>query len=233
MTIARHIRDYQPPDTAVDVVRSAKIALLAGLSGSGIHTIKRGLLEDDGFAEIISYTTRQPREVGGVVERDGREYHFVSEDVMTDMLRDEAFVEAKLVNGVAYGTSIEGVGQAATQGVAIADIDVTGVEEYKAMSDQVVAIFIISPTYDEWMRRLKRRYKTNEDFLHEWPKRREHAIKELTRALEVPYYHFVINDDLERAIAVTAEIAARSDIFTRKDDEARLAARDLLRQITM
>lgn len=233
MTIAHHLRDYQPPETAVDVVRNAKIALLAGLSGSGIHTIKRALLENGEFAEIISHTTRQPREVGGVIEQDGREYYFVSDDDMTDKLHDQLFVEAKLVNGTAYGTSVASVVQAASRGVAIADVDVMGVEEYKAMSDQVVAIFIISPTYDEWMRRLKRRYKTNEDFLHEWPKRREHAIKELTRALEVPYYHVVVNDDLDRAIAVTAEIASRPDVFTRKDDEARLVARDLLQQISM
>jgi hypothetical protein len=81
------------------------------------------------------------------------------------------------------------------------------------------------------MRRLKRRYTTDEAFLREWPKRRDSAIKELTRALEVPYYHCVINDNLERAVGVVAEIAQRPDVFTRKDDEARLAARDLLRNI--
>jgi guanylate kinase len=105
--------------------------------------------------------------------------------------------------------------------------------EYKAVTDSVVAIFVLPPNYDEWMRRLKRRYTTDEAFLQEWPKRRDSAIKELQKALELPYYHCIINDDLDRAVEAAADIAARPDIFTRKDDEARLAARDLLQQIAM
>ena len=195
MTIARYIRDYQPPAEAVDVVRGAQIALIAGLSGSGVHTIKQRLLDDDRFAEIVSHTTRQPREIGGIVERDGREYNFVSDNEMIDLLQAGKMVEAKLVKDTVYGTSIKAVKQAVARGVAIADVDVAGVEEYRAISDKVVALFIIPPTYEEWLQRLKRRYTTTDDFLRDWPKRREHAIKELTQAVEVPYYHFIINDD--------------------------------------
>ena len=41
----------------------------------------------------------------------------------------------------------------------------------------------------------------------------------------------IINDDLERAVRVTEEIILRGDIFKRQDDEARLAARNLLNDI--
>jgi guanylate kinase len=233
MDLEKLIATYRPPKQAVDVIKNAKIALLSGISGAGKDTITRELLRQPEFGKIVSHTTRQPRANEGVMEQDGVDYHFISEDTAHDMLERGDFVEAKFVHGTVYGTSIAEVKQASEHGAAINDIDVQGVGEYKAVSDQVVAIFIIPPNYDEWVRRLKRRYATEEEYLREWPKRRNSAIKELQKALELPYYHCVINDDLNRAVEVTAEIAHRSDIFTRKDDEARLAARDLLGQITL
>ena len=148
------------------------------------------------------------------------------------MLEEGKFVEAKFVHGTVYGTSIEAVHRAAGSGIAITDIDVQGVEEYKDISDDVIAIFIVPPDYQTWVERLRRRYASDEEFVQEWPKRRETALSELTRALEVPYYHCIINDDLDRAIAVTSEIARREDdVFNQKDDEARLRARELLEEI--
>lgn len=227
------ITSYRPPKEAVAAVRQSKVALLVGISGAGKDTIKKGLLARSGFGEIISHTTRAPRENGGVLERDGQDYHFISEDTAKSMLERGDFIEAKLVHGTIYGTSTEDLLKAASKGVAITDLDVQGVAEYREISDEVIAIFVIPPSYDEWITRLKRRYTTNEEFLREWPKRRDSAIDELKKALEVPYYHCVINDDIDRAVSVAAEIAQREDVFTRKDDEARIVARDLLQQISM
>ena len=50
-------------------------------------------------------------------------------------------------------------------------------------------------------------------------------------ALEVPYYHFVINDDIDETARIVRAIALKPDVYNRKDDEARLAARDLLEQL--
>jgi guanylate kinase len=233
MDIERLITTYRPPKAAREVIQNTKIALLVGISGAGKDTIKHELLKRPGFGEIISHTTRPPRENEGVLEENGVDYHFISENQAYDMLERGEFVEAKFVHGTVYGTSISEVKRAGEAGTAITDVDVQGVSEYKAVTDSVVAIFVLPPNYDEWMRRLKRRYTTDEAFLQEWPKRRDSAIKELQKALELPYYHCIINDDLDRAVEAAADIAARPDIFTRKDDEARLAARDLLQHIAM
>lgn len=233
MDLETLITNYKPPKTAVEAIRNTKVALLVGISGAGKDTIKRELLKRPGFSEIISHTTRQPRHNEGVLEQDGVDYHFIDEKTARDALERGEFVEAKFVHGTVYGTSIAEVEQAGSRGTAITDVDVQGVAEYKAVSDHVVAIFVIPPTYEEWLRRLKRRYTTEDDFLREWPKRRDSAVKELQRALSLPYYHCVVNDDLTRAVEASADIAARPDVFTRKDDEARLAARDLLQQISM
>ena len=45
------------------------------------------------------------------------------------------------------------------------------------------------------------------------------------------YYHFVLNDDFEMAAEAIDKIAHSADTFHRKDDEARLAARDILDSI--
>jgi len=106
---------------------------------------------------------------------------------------------------------------------------VQGVAEYKDLSQNVVAMFILPPNYSTWRERLAKRYESEAAFLAEWEKRRNSAVKELTHALEVPYYHFIINDELDRVVEVTREIAMHTpDTFHRKDDEARMRARDLL-----
>lgn len=88
-----------------------------------------------------------------------------------------------------------------------------GVDEYKELSQNVIAIFILPPNYDEWRRRLAARYATPEEFDAEWPKRRASAIAELQHALEVPYYHVIINDNLDNAVAA-AQKSLTSQTFT-------------------
>lgn len=227
------IANYQPSRAAISLIQSAKIVLLVGISGAGKDTIKRKLLEDEGYKDIISHTTRAPRMDDGQMETDGVEYHFVQMDKAHQMLEEQAFIEAKFVHGsVVYGTSVNEVEKAYKQGkIAVTDIDVQGVEEYKQLSQDVVAIFILPPDCNTWRERLRKRYETEAEFEAEWPKRRNSAINELRQALEVPYYHFIINDDLNHAVRVAGDIAHKPDVFTRKDDLARLAARDLLASI--
>lgn len=229
MDLRQLIEEYQPPEAAIETIRHAKIALLVGISGAGKDTVKKALLTHKGFADIVSHTTRQPRTNAGVLEVDGEDYHFVAEDEAKTMLENGEFVEAKYVHGTVYGTSIAEVKQASSAGVAITDIDVQGVTEYKNVSNEVVAIFIVPPTYEIWIQRLRQRYANDDDFMAEWPKRRQSAIQELTKALLVPYYHFIINDTIDQAVeAAVAIVSHPSDEFHSKDDEARLAARELL-----
>jgi len=233
MDLEQLINNYTPPQEAVEVIKDTKIALLVGISGAGKDTIKRALLQKPHFGEIVSHTTRAPRYNEGTLEQDGVDYHFISEEKARAMLEAGEFVEAKFVHGTVYGTSVAEVKHAGEKGIAITDVDVQGVEEYKKVSGDVIAIFVVPPNYETWLSRLEQRYESHEAFMQEWPRRRATAIQELTRALELPYYHCVINDSLERAVHVSEEIAHRSDIYTRKDDEARIVARDLLSHIQL
>lgn len=232
MDLDELVQNYQPPESAVETIRHAKIALLVGISGAGKDTIVKALLKRPGFAAIVSHTTRQPRKNQGVLELDGKDYHFVNQETARGMVERGEFVEAKFVHGTIYGTSIAEVKRASEQGVAITDLDVQGVSEYKDISDQVMAIFIVPPTYNIWVERLKKRYATQAEFEVEWPKRHQSAIKELKNALLVPYYHFIVNDNLDDAVEAAIQIIAHpKDEFHSKDDEARLSARQLLKSI--
>lgn len=226
------IAAYEPSDRATELVQSAKITLLVGISGAGKDTIKKELLKKSDFHDIVSHTTRAPRVNNGIMEIPGVDYHFVDANMAKMMIESREFIEAKFVHGTVYGTSIDELQKSYDeQKIAITDIDVQGVAEYKALAQSVVAIFVIPPSYSIWRERLARRYESKEAFDAEWAKRRNSAVDELTHALEVPYYHFIINDELDRAVLVAEEIAHRPDVFHRKDDEARLRARDLLTAI--
>jgi len=232
MNLEDAITDYQPTEEARAVVQAAKIVLLAGIAGAGKDTIKGRLLQRNDFHDIISHTTRAPRANNGIDEVDGMDYHFINTDVAESMIKNHEFIEVKFVHGTVYGTSVAAVQTASADGkVAITDVDVQGVDEYKRISSQVIAVFVLPPSYDAWLERLHKRYASDDEFNAAFPKRRESAIKELKRTLAVSYYHFLINDDLERAVRVADEIAHQPDVFHRKDDEARLLARDLLEAI--
>ena len=74
-------------------------------------------------------------------------------------------------------------------------------------------------------------FRSEEELARELPKRLMAAQYELEHALAVPYFHFMINDDLERAVRVTDEIAHGDNVFNRHDDEARARASELLTSI--
>ena len=208
MDLAQKIAAYQPNGGVRQLVADTKLVLLVGVSGAGKDTTKQRLLQDPEFADIVSYTTRSPRQNAGVQERDGVDYHFIDEATAEKMLDAHDFIEAKFVHGTVYGTGVAEIQAIHDAGrIAITDIDVQGVDEYKNLSQTVVAIFLLPPNYDEWRRRLQTRYASVEEFEAEWPKRFASAIKELTHALEVPYYHFIINDNLDETARIAGDIA--------------------------
>ena len=230
--IEKLIREYQPSESVRQLIIQTKIVLLVGISGAGKDTTKQRLMQSSEFADIVSYTTRQPRQNKGVWEREGIDYNYIDEATAARLLESHAFVEAKFVHGTVYGTGVKQIEDIRDAGkIAVTDIDVQGVDEYKKLSPGVVAIFLLPPNYQEWRRRLSVRYASQEEFDREWPKRYNSAIREITHALEVPYYHFVINDDIDETARIVREIASKPDVYNRKDDEARLAARDLLEQL--
>jgi guanylate kinase len=180
------------------------------------------------YHHIISHTTRAPRENGGVMEQDGTEYHFISKETAVEMLQQGAFVEAKQYGGNLYGTSVAEIQKAYDEGkIAVTDIEVQGVAEYKAISPQVIAVFILPPNYDVWQQRLHARYGKEGADPADIARRMKTAIAELEEALDKPYYHFVVNESIEEAVRAVDSIAHHNDEFTTIDRSFRIWAEQL------
>lgn len=226
------VNSYHPSREVVDIVRRTPIVLLVGVSGAGKDTIRRELLKTGKYSSIVSHTTRAPRENGGVMEIDGVDYHFVTKEEAARMLENGAFIEAKKYGDNIYGTSAAEIKKASDQGkIAIGDVEVQGIAEYKSLSPSVVAQFILPPDYDEWQRRLHARYGENGADPADIQKRMRTAIAELEEALKQPYYHFVVNEKLEEAVRAVDKIAHNHNEFTIVDRSFRHWAEKLLQDL--
>lgn len=235
-TLSEQVENYTASLESERIIRAQRTIMLAGITGAGKDTLLKNLLTDEQYSgdyyRIVTHTTRGPRDNQDEREEDGVDYHFVSEAALSDLLKDHQMVEVNQFGDKFYGTSTgEFVIAQEKNRLAIGDVDINGIIAFHHIAQEMVtAIFIVPPDYDTWQGRLLRRYNGSTEKLAEsWSVRRDIAINELEQALAVPYFHFVINDDIERATGVIHSIAHREkDFFKRADDEARLAARALL-----
>ncbi len=226
------VKNYQTPPEAISLVENTKILLVAGISGAGKDTIKKQLLKDTEYRDIVSHTTRPIRSNNGNDEIDGVDYSFISLDKAEEMLIDRQFIEAKFVHGKVYGTSISQIKQAHDNDqISITDIDIEGISEYKKLSDKVVAVFILPPDYKTWRARFANRYSSADEFEAEFNKRLPEAIRALEKALSRPYYHFILNDDFRNSARIIDQIMHQDVEFNYKDIEVRLRAEKLVTDI--
>jgi guanylate kinase len=219
---------YKMPPKAVDTVSSTRILFLVGISGAGKDTVLRKLLDSDKYQYIVSHTTRHPRYNKGKLEEDGIDYYFIDSQTAASMLDKKEFVEAKLYGNNIYGTTVAEIEKARRSGkIAVTDIEVQGVAEYKAAAPNVVTVFLLPPDFDTWQTRLKARYADKPVDQEDMNKRMHTAKIELQEALDKDYFEFVINDDLGRAVKAVDDIAG-GEISKLKNDEAKKLARSLL-----
>ena len=229
MEIQQRIDTYEISDEVKEIVRSTPIVLLVGVSGAGKDSIKHRLLDTGEYHHIVSHTTRTPRENNGVLEQDGIDYHFITREESLKMLDAQEYIEAKIYSGNIYGTSVAEIEKARdNHKIAITDLDVQGVAEYKEFAPSVIAVFVLPPNYAEWQRRLQQRYGNGGSDPEDMQKRMVTAISELEEALEKPYYHFVVNEKLDEAVEAVNSIAHHHDEFTTIDTSFRVWAEKLL-----
>jgi guanylate kinase len=167
--------------------------ILSSPSGGGKTTIARELLArraDVGYS--VSCTTRLPR----TGETDGQDYYFLSRGEF-EAARDRGdFAEWAEVHGRLYGTLRREVDRVLGSGRhVLMDIDVQGAVQFHRAFPQSVLVFVLPPSADVLLTRLKaRRTESREALLT----RLRSALQEL-RALN-EYEYVVVNDDLEQAV---------------------------------
>lgn len=229
--LARKLSSYKTDESATRLVKETPILLLVGPTGAGKDSLKDELLKTGEYHHIISHTTRPPRINHGIPEEDGREYHFIDRATAEKMLDDNGFIEAKIYSGNLYGTSVAEIQAAHDEGkIAMTDIEVQGVAEYKALDSGVMAVFLLPPDFKTWQARLQRRYGDVVDAI-DARIRLETALQELRQLLDTDYYVAVINDDLDTALGQIKTVVSSRDHTTPDEAAARAVAEQLAKDI--
>ena len=222
---------YRPDESIKQLVKDTQILLLVGPTGAGKDSLKNKLMATGRYHHIVSHTTRPPRINHGVIEKSGEDYHFIDEATATNMLDKHEFIEAKVYSGNLYGTSLAEIERARNEGrVAMTDLEVQGVAEYKAIDPGVMAVFLLPPNFATWQERLQRRYGDVMD-VDDYRLRLQTALDELEELLNTSYYVAVINDDIEETFKHIETVVSSQNHTTPDEPAARAVAEQLAEDI--
>ena len=179
--------------------KKGAIIVISAPSGTGKTSIvKRIINEIPDLVFSVSATTRKKREN----EKNGIDYYFISEKEFQEKIEKNEFVEWEKVYDYYYGTFKSIIEDNINKGKSvIMEVDVKGALSIKKIYPKANLIYVIPPSHDELIRRLKNRKTENDTDLR---KRLERAIMELS--IKDKFDYFVVNKDLEKAISDTKSL---------------------------
>ena len=132
------------------------LIILSGPSGVGKDALLKRMEEQKyPFHCVVTVTSRPRRER----ERDGVDYHFISQQEFQQMIDDGELLEWANVYGNYYGVPRREISQALSKGKdVIVKVDVQGAKTIKQILPQAVFIFLRPPSMEELERRLRQRH---------------------------------------------------------------------------
>jgi guanylate kinase len=226
-SLVQKLASYTPAESTTKLIKSTPILLLVGPTGAGKDAIKDKLLKTGRYHHIISHTTRPPRINHGIIEKTGREYHFIDKAQAEKMLDEQSMIEAKIYSGNLYGTSLSEIKRAHDdKKIAMTDIEVQGVAEYKSLDPEVMAVFLLPPDFKTWQDRLSHRYGDVVDAADS-RLRLQTALNELEQLLNTDYYIPVINDNLEKTFDKIQSVASGKELADSEIKQTREVAQKL------
>lgn len=182
----------------MSIHNKGKLYVFSGPSGAGKGTITRALLEEDNVDLSISMTTRAPREG----EEEGKHYFFVSKEEFQSNIDKGMMLEWAKVYDNMYGTPKETVMKKLERGHdVILEIDIQGGLQVKKAMPETVLVYILPPSLAKLRARLEGRQTDSPEIIEA---RLSEALNEIKLMGEYDYY--VINEEIEQAIADTKSI---------------------------
>ena len=175
------------------MAHSGTLYIISAPSGAGKTSLVKALLDSSSQITVsVSHTTRAMRsgEVHGV------NYHFTPLEEFTAMLERSEFLEHAEVFGNWYGTSQQWVEQTLATGQdLILEIDWQGAQQVRRLMPQAKSIFILPPTRQALLQRLRNRGQDDESIIQ---RRMNEATSEMSHYVE--YDYVIINDDFATAL---------------------------------
>ncbi len=170
-----------------------KLYIISAPSGAGKTSLVKQLVADlTGLTVSVSHTTRQMRSG----EIHGQDYYFVSVAEFQAMLEKQAFLEHAQVFDNFYGTAQQTVEDKLKQGLdVILEIDWQGAEQIKQLLPDSLSIFILPPSTDVLLQRLRNRGQDDEPII---ARRMRDAVTEMRHYDEFDY--LVVNDVFAAAL---------------------------------
>jgi len=164
-----------------------KLYIISAPSGAGKTSLVKQLVADvDGLTVSISHTTRSMRPG----ETHGLDYYFVTAADFQVMQENEAFLEHAQVFDNFYGTARQTVEENLNQGLdVILEIDWQGAEQIKKLLPDSLSIFILPPSTQVLLQRLRNRGQDDEQII---ARRMRDAVTEIRHHDEFDY--LVVND---------------------------------------
>jgi guanylate kinase len=175
-------------------MQNQKIIIITAPSGAGKTSITHYLLNTiPQLSFSISATTRKPRDD----EKDGRDYHFVSEQEFTRKIQKNEFVEWEMVyEGKYYGTLKSELQRIWKLGkTPLLDIDVKGaIHVQQQYPKSTLSIFVEPPSIEELKNRLLSRGTETEESLQARVNKASYEI-----SFQHSFDKVIVNDQLDRA----------------------------------
>lgn len=193
------LSDYHISEADKKILQEVRLVILVGPSSSGRNTMISALMDTGKYHSIVSDTTRKPRVNDGKLEQNGVEYWFRTEKEMLDDLRNGNFLEAAVIhNQQVSGINMREIKHSVSQGkIAIAEIEIIGMENIHRIKPDTFVFFVVPPTFDVWMTRMNERGQMT---VAEKRRRLESAVRELKTALEVDYCKYIVNDEFYQSV---------------------------------
>ena len=176
------------------------LIVLSGPSGVGKDAVLVRMRElGRPFHYVVTATTRPRR----AKEKNGIDYHFLSQEEFQQMIREGRLLEWAEVYGNYYGVPREDVAQALSRGMdVIVKVDIQGAATIKKILPQAVFIFLMFPSMEELERRLKQRSSESSTDLALRLDKVEEEIKSL------PLFDYVITSHQGKLDDVVSQIDA-------------------------
>ena len=177
--------------------KNTLLIIISSPSGAGKTSVCKKIIKYDKNVKLsISHTTRPPRDN----EINGVDYFFISSDEFNSKIANKSFLEYANVFGNYYGTSKKYVEEILYNDFDVLfDIDWQGATQIlNSNLAKIVTIFLVPPSKDAVLERLKKRSKDTGDNNESIQRRMLEYENEMMHANE--YAYVVTNSNFEECV---------------------------------